>query len=92
MIHMPGHTPGSAAIHVPSVDAVFVGDAITTHDVLTGAVGPRLSPFTLDRPGALASLARLETVDARWVLPGHGEPWGRGVAEAVRAVRAAAAG
>jgi glyoxylase-like metal-dependent hydrolase (beta-lactamase superfamily II) len=92
VIHMPGHTPGSAAIHVPSVDAVFVGDAITTHDVLTGELGPRLSPFTLDRAGALASLERLEGIEARWVLPGHGEAWDRGVADAVRAVRAAAAG
>jgi glyoxylase-like metal-dependent hydrolase (beta-lactamase superfamily II) len=92
VVHMPGHTPGSAAIHVPSVDAVFVGDAITTHDVLTGEVGPRLSPFTLDREGALASLERLEGIVARWVLPGHGEAWDGGVAEAIRAVRAAAAG
>jgi glyoxylase-like metal-dependent hydrolase (beta-lactamase superfamily II) len=90
VIHMPGHTPGSAAIHVPSVDAVFVGDAMTTRNVLTGEVGPGPAPFTLDPAGALSSLGRLDGLDARWVLPGHGEPWDRGVAEAVRSVRAAA--
>ena len=89
VIHTPGHTPGSAAIHVPSVDAVFVGDLMTTRNVLTGAVGPRPAPFTLDPAGARASLDRLEGLDARWVLPGHGEVWDGGVAEAVQLVRAA---
>lgn len=91
VILMPGHTPGSVAIHVPGLSAVFVGDTMTTRSVLTGQVGPQPAPFTLDRAGALASLARLETVDARWVLPGHGDSWDGGVAEAVRLVRAAAA-
>jgi glyoxylase-like metal-dependent hydrolase (beta-lactamase superfamily II) len=91
VIHMAGHTPGSAAIHVPSVDALFVGDAMTTRNVLTGEIGPGPAPFTLDPTGALSSLGRLEGLDARWVLPGHGEPWDGGVADAVRSVRAAAA-
>ena len=41
IIHVPGHTPGSIAVHVPAVDAVFVGDALTTGHVLTGATGPQ---------------------------------------------------
>jgi glyoxylase-like metal-dependent hydrolase (beta-lactamase superfamily II) len=90
VIHMPGHTPGSAAIHMPSVDAVFVGDTMTTRNVLTGEVGPRPAPFTLDPAGAMSSLGRLEGVEAHWLLPGHGEPWEGGVAEAVRLLRAAA--
>ena len=89
VIHMPGHTPGSAAIHVPSVDAVFVGDTMTTRNVLTGEVGPRPAPFTLDPEGARASLDRLEGLDARFVLPGHGDVFDGGIAEAVRLVRAA---
>jgi glyoxylase-like metal-dependent hydrolase (beta-lactamase superfamily II) len=92
VILLPGHTPGSAAIHVPGVSAVFVGDAMTTRSVLTGQVGPQPAPFTLDPAGAQASLARLETIDARWVLPGHGEAWSGGAAEAVRLVRAAGSG
>jgi glyoxylase-like metal-dependent hydrolase (beta-lactamase superfamily II) len=92
IIHVPGHTPGSVAVHVPAVDAVFVGDAITTGNVLTGESGPRPAPFTLDPEGALASLAKLEAVEATWVLPGHGAPWRGGVAEAIRQIRQAAAG
>ena len=92
IIQIPGHTPGSVAIHVPDVDAVFVGDALTTGHVLTGAIGPGPAPFTLDPGQALGSLARLESVEATWVLPGHGAPWSQGVAEAIRLVRVAVSG
>ena len=91
VIGLPGHSPGSIAIHVPSVDAVFVGDALTTRHVLTGAAGPQPAPFTDDPDGAVASLARLQGLGATWVLPGHGTPWNRGVDEAVREVQRAAA-
>lgn len=91
VLHVPGHTPGSVAIHVPSVDAVFLGDAFTTRNVLTGVEGPRIAPFTLDRRGALASLDKLDGIGARWVLPGHGEPFDGGLAEALRQIRANAA-
>ena len=87
VIHIPGHTPGSAAIHVSAVDAVLVGDALTTRNVLTGETGPRIAPFTLDPEAARASWDRLDGVDARWVLVGHGDPWDRGVAEALREAR-----
>lgn len=90
VVHIPGHTPGSVAFHVPSVDAVFVGDAMTTGHVLTGAAGPQLAPFTLDPEQALASMTLLEGLGASWVLPGHGAPWGGGIAEAVRLIREAA--
>jgi glyoxylase-like metal-dependent hydrolase (beta-lactamase superfamily II) len=91
IIHLPGHTPGSVAIHVASVDAVFVGDALTTGHVLTGETGPRPAPFTIDPPGALASLDRIADLAATWVLPGHGAPWSGGTAEAIRLVRERAA-
>ncbi|HET7305288.1 MAG TPA: MBL fold metallo-hydrolase [Segeticoccus sp.] len=91
VIGMPGHSPGSIALHVPEVDAVFVGDALTTRHVLTGSRGPQPAPFTDDPQEALASLARLEGVSATWVLPGHGTPWHRGVDEAVQEVTRAAA-
>ena len=91
IIALPGHSPGSVAIHVPVADAVFVGDALTTRHVLTGATGPQPAPFTDDPAEALASLRRLEGLGATWVLPGHGTPWTRGVDEAVREVERAAA-
>lgn len=87
IVHLPGHTPGSAAIHVPAVDALFVGDALTTRNVLTGETGVRIAPFTLDPEAARASWQRLDGIDARWLLVGHGDPWDRGVAEALRQAR-----
>ena len=91
IVHLPGHTPGSVAIHVPGVDAVFLGDAMTTRSVLTGEVGPRLAPFTLEKDQALASLAKLDGIDATWALPGHGEVWSGGLQEALRQIWASAA-
>jgi glyoxylase-like metal-dependent hydrolase (beta-lactamase superfamily II) len=90
IVHVPGHTPGSVAIHVPGVDAVFLGDAMTTRNVLTGVEGPEPAPFTLDPAQARASLERIEALDATWVLPGHGPAWDGGVPEAVRLIRQAA--
>jgi len=86
IIHVPGHTPGSVAIHVPGVDALFLGDAMTTRNVLTGAEGPKPAPFTLDPGQARQSLDRIRAVDATWVLPGHGPAWDGGVPEAVRLI------
>lgn len=91
IIGMPGHSPGSVAVHVPVVDAVFVGDALTTRHVLTGAAGPQPAPFTDDPAEALASLRRLEGLEVTWVLPGHGTPWNRGVDEALREITRTAA-
>ncbi|MGO2659531.1 MBL fold metallo-hydrolase [Mycetocola reblochoni] len=89
IIGLPGHSPGSVAVHSAEVDAVFVGDGLTTRDVLTGATGPRPAPFTDDPSEAAASLDAVAATGARWVLPGHGAPWDRGSAAAVAAVRAA---
>jgi glyoxylase-like metal-dependent hydrolase (beta-lactamase superfamily II) len=91
VIGLPGHSPGSIAVHLPSVDAVCVGDALTTRHVLTGRRGPQPAPFTDDPGQALAVLDRLATIEATWVLPGHGPPWSGGTAAAVAAVRAAGA-
>ena len=94
VVHVPGpgHTPGSAALHFGGHDAVFVGDALNTYAVTSGRVGPQLSPFNMDRAGALESLGRLEGIAATHVLPGHGEAWSGGAHEAVALARAAAAG
>jgi glyoxylase-like metal-dependent hydrolase (beta-lactamase superfamily II) len=91
IVGLPGHSPGSIAIHVPAVDAIFVGDGLTTRHVLTGRRGPQPAPFTDDPDQALASLDRLEELQATWILPGHGTPWNGGVKEAVRQIKAAAA-
>ena len=87
VIHVPGHSEGSAALHIPARDALFVGDAFATLNVLSGKTGPQLAPFGSDLPRARESLSRLEGIAAGLVLPGHGQPWTRGVAEAVRLIQ-----
>jgi glyoxylase-like metal-dependent hydrolase (beta-lactamase superfamily II) len=84
VVGVPGHTPGSAALHLAGHDAVLVGDALVTWSWSTGETGPRLSPFNADRALARDSLRRLEGLAARSVLPGHGAAFPGGVDEAVR--------
>lgn len=74
IIGTPGHSPGSIAVYSPDVRAVFVGDALTTRNVLTGVAGPAPAPFTDEPDRALASLDAIADLDADWVLPGHGAP------------------
>jgi len=87
VILTPGHTPGSAALHVPARDVLFIGDALATYAVTTGARGPQVAPFTADADQAVSSLDRLRDVSAGLVLPGHGDPWTSGLHEAIRLVR-----
>ncbi len=89
VILVPGHTPGSAALHLAGHDALAVGDAMCTLAVTTGDRGPRIAPFTADQEQARASLARLEGLGARLVLPGHGDAFDGGIDEAVRLAREA---
>ncbi len=93
VVHAPGHTPGTAAIHFESRSVLMTGDALVTRNPLTGRVGPQVMPSGLnqDTPAALSSLAALLAVSAATVLPGHGEPWKDGVSEAVRAAQKAGA-
>ncbi|MEU1728084.1 MBL fold metallo-hydrolase [Nonomuraea sp. NPDC005692] len=92
IVGMPGHSPGSVAVHVPLADAVFVGDALTTRHVLTGREGPQPAPFTDNPDEALGSLDRIARLPASWVLPGHGAPWRTSPARVGEEVRAASAG
>ncbi len=91
IVQMPGHSPGSVAVHVPLADAVFVGDALTTRHVLTGRIGPQPAPFTDNPDESRASLQRLAQLHASWVLPGHGAPSHASPAQVAEAVRQAAA-
>ena len=90
IIGLPGHSEGSIAVYVPTADAVFVGDGLTTRHVLTGKTGPQPAPFTDEPDEAIASLRAIVATGAKWVLPGHGAPWNSGVEAAVVAVESAA--
>lgn len=88
VIHAPGHTPGCVALYSEHVDALLVGDVLSTLAVTTGRTGPQIAPFAADPDEALASLGHLESVEASWLLPGHGAPWTDGVAAALEVARA----
>jgi glyoxylase-like metal-dependent hydrolase (beta-lactamase superfamily II) len=90
-VHAPGHTAGSASLLLEGRRVLLTGDVLATRNPLTGRLGPQIMPSGLNRdtPQALRSLAALEGVAADVVLPGHGEPWTGGVAEALRLARAA---
>ncbi|MFK0173656.1 MBL fold metallo-hydrolase [Streptomyces sp. NPDC090306] len=74
---LPGHTPGSTGYLFPDRGLLFTGDALVTHDGLTGHTGPTLvcRGFTHDSHTALTSLDRIdELTGATLLLPGHGQP------------------
>jgi glyoxylase-like metal-dependent hydrolase (beta-lactamase superfamily II) len=90
-VHAPGHTAGSCAILLEDRRSLITGDAMVTRNPLTGRRGPQIMPsaFNVDTGQALRSLDALGDVPADVLLPGHGEPWTDGPAEAVRAAKAA---
>ena len=75
---MPGHSPGSVAYYVPAVEAVFVGDALATKNVLTGVPGPQPAPFT-DDPRWRSSHCATSKASTPGCSPA-GPPWSGGVA------------
>jgi glyoxylase-like metal-dependent hydrolase (beta-lactamase superfamily II) len=88
-IGTPGHTPGHCALYFERHGALFVGDALCTWQPVKGTTGPQLMPssFNTSNDQALRSLAAIENVDAKVLLPGHGEPWRDGARAAVARVR-----
>jgi glyoxylase-like metal-dependent hydrolase (beta-lactamase superfamily II) len=89
VIGTPGHSHGHSSLLLRERGVLFTGDALCSRNLLTGRVGPQLmsTAFNASTEKALASLDRLESVDAPTLLFGHGEPWTRGAAEAVRRAR-----
>jgi glyoxylase-like metal-dependent hydrolase (beta-lactamase superfamily II) len=75
-LHLPGHSPGSIALFDEHDGALFSGDVVydgVLFDELDGA----------DTAEYVRSLARLLTLDARVVYPGHGEAFGPDRLEAI---------
>ncbi|RMI42383.1 MBL fold metallo-hydrolase [Streptomyces triticirhizae] len=94
-VPLPGHTPGSTAYLFAERGLLFTGDALVTHDGLTGRRGPTLvcRGFTHDSEAAFAALDRLEALEAATgagpllLLPGHGDPFPDGPCAAVAQAR-----
>jgi glyoxylase-like metal-dependent hydrolase (beta-lactamase superfamily II) len=89
VIGTPGHSHGHCSLLLADHGVLFAGDALCTNNWLKGSTGPQLMPdaFIVSREQALASLDRLEPLDADIVLVGHGEPWTGGIRAAVQQAR-----
>ncbi|MCF4136562.1 MBL fold metallo-hydrolase [Streptomyces sp. Tue 6430] len=71
VVHVPGHTDGSIALHLPGHGVLFTGDTVAASPV-DGSVMPGV--FNLDRPRTVAALHRLAGLDADVACFGHGDP------------------
>ena len=81
--HVPGHTPGSIALHFPSERLLICGDVINNR---RDRLGPPPKAFTEDMDQALVSLRRLAELEFDVLCPGHGVPVVGGAGEGVRAM------
>jgi glyoxylase-like metal-dependent hydrolase (beta-lactamase superfamily II) len=89
-IPTPGHTPGHTAFHFPGHGALFVGDLLCTWHPTRGRLGPQTMAFNVSTPQSIQSLDAIEGIEAKLVLPGHGDPWTEGPATAAAKARATA--
>jgi len=83
VVHVPGHTPGSIALHLPSERLLICGDVI---DHRGGRLGLPPKAFSADMDQAVASLRRLAELEFDVLCPGHGAPIVGGADEQVRAM------
>jgi glyoxylase-like metal-dependent hydrolase (beta-lactamase superfamily II) len=81
VVAVPGHTPGSAALHVTRPKALFTGDTIARAP--DGRV--ILGVFNADRAQALESFRRQAALDVEIAGFGHGEPLLGGASDRLRA-------
>ena len=83
VVHVPGHTPGSIALHLPAERVLLCGDTIKNG-------GERLTPppeqYTADMKGAIASIRRMAGLEFDVLCVGHGAPVACGADEQVRAM------
>jgi glyoxylase-like metal-dependent hydrolase (beta-lactamase superfamily II) len=91
VIHTPGHTGGHHSLALGERGVLFSGDALASFDYISGRPGVGLHRLNDDRDIALASLARLDPIDAKVVLFGHGDPWTDGLRRALEITRETAA-
>ncbi|BFP57172.1 MBL fold metallo-hydrolase [Streptomyces griseus] len=68
VVHAPGHTPGSIALHLPRHGVLFTGDTVASVERVM------LGVFNVDRAGAAATFRRLAALAPRTVCFGHGDP------------------
>ncbi|GGX02033.1 MBL fold metallo-hydrolase [Streptomyces lomondensis] len=81
VVHVPGHTHGSVALHLPEHGVLFTGDTVAASPV-DGTVIPGV--FNLDRGQVLAACGRLADLGADVACFGHGDPVTAGASRALR--------
>ncbi|WP_307843123.1 MBL fold metallo-hydrolase [Streptomyces triculaminicus] len=83
VVHVPGHTAGSIALHLPASGVLFTGDTIANVEQLMPGV------FNVDRQGVINAFRRQASLsDVDTACFGHGAPVVGGAGEALRAVAA----
>lgn len=65
LIHLPGHTPNTIAVHLPDQRVLFTGDNVITIDWVPG-----LGDLCLHEH--LAAFETIEALDSDVLVPGHG--------------------
>jgi len=85
ILHTPGHTDGEVVVLLRERRVLLSGDALVTLDPYNGRRGPRIiaPSATHDTAQARESLLPLAELQVDHVLPGHGQMWSGGIAEAV---------
>jgi glyoxylase-like metal-dependent hydrolase (beta-lactamase superfamily II) len=83
VIHAPGHTLGSVALHFPAERLLITGDTINGRGGRPALPSPI---FSEDMGQALASVRRLAALDFDVLCPGHGHPIMGGAAGQVQAL------
>ncbi|MGW6461056.1 MBL fold metallo-hydrolase [Streptomyces sp. NPDC055078] len=82
VVHIPGHTEGSIAIHLPEHGVLFTGDAVAAAPddgrVIAGV-------FNLDRERTVESFRRLAALDMDVACFGHGGPVRKDASAVLRA-------
>jgi glyoxylase-like metal-dependent hydrolase (beta-lactamase superfamily II) len=79
VVYVPGHTPGSLAVYLPSKRALFCGDTIAS---LNG--NPIVGFFNCDSEEIRRSLVRIAEMDFDIAYFGHGDPLSRDASAALR--------
>jgi glyoxylase-like metal-dependent hydrolase (beta-lactamase superfamily II) len=68
VVHVPGHTRGSIALHIPALRTAIVGDAL---QVVRDRLAPPSRFFTEDMAQAHRSIARLAQLDVDVLVFSH---------------------
>lgn len=78
VIHVPGHTPGQIALHIPRACVLIAGDALVTRHLITGRLtqpGVVVPVLSHDYRQSLSSIDRLRGLGRATIVSGHGLPW-----------------